>query len=80
MSLPFEEGFNLYEKAIEKSLEERAWERWLVDYQRMTKDNFKPFSEYLKEIKLPPQSKDNRSDEEIIDDAENILKSFKRSE
>jgi hypothetical protein len=80
MSLTAIEGFSLYEKAIDKELESRAWERWLVDYSRMNEKNFKSFGEYLKEIKQPPRPKDNRSDEEVINDAESILKSMKRSE
>jgi hypothetical protein len=79
MSLSAEEGFSLYERAAEKTLEERVWERWLVDYSKMTKENFKSFADYLKEIKQHPKPKDNRSDEEIINDADNILKSMKRS-
>jgi hypothetical protein len=80
MSLSAEEGFSLYEKAIDKELEQRAWERWLVDYSRMNEKNFKSFADYLKEIKQPSQKKDNRTDEEIVNDAESILKSMKRSE
>ena len=79
MSLSVEEGFSLYEKAFEKTIEERSWERWLVDYSKMTKDNFKSFTDYLKEIKQPPKREDNRSDDEVIEDAENILKMMKRS-
>jgi hypothetical protein len=79
MSLSAEEGIALYQKAIDKTLEHQVWERWLVDYAKMTKETFKSFGDYLKEIKQPPKPKDNRSDEEIINDADNILKSFKRS-
>ena len=79
MSLPANEGLALYEKAVEKTVEKQAWEQWLIDYSRMTKENFKPFSEYLREMKRPPKTTDNRTDEEIISDAENILKSMKRS-
>jgi hypothetical protein len=80
MSLSAEEGIALYEKAIEKTIERQVWERWLVDYAKMTKENFKSFSDYLKEVMKPPSPKDNRSDEEIINDADNILKSMKRSD
>ena len=79
MSLPLDEGIELYIKARDKTLEERVWERWLVDYPRMTKENFKSFAYYLQEIKAPAPAADNRSEEEILSDAENILKSMKRS-
>ncbi len=61
MSLPADTGIELYIKAMEKNNEHQAWEQWLVDYSRMTKENFKPFSEYLREIKKPLKQKDNRS-------------------
>lgn len=80
MSLTAEEGIELYKRASDKNIEERAWERWLVDYSKMTKENFKSFADYLKDLKQPPRAKDSRSDEEIINDAEEILKSMKRSE
>lgn len=80
MSLSAEEGIALYEKAIEKTIEHQVWERWLVDYSKMTKETFKSFKDYLSDVLKPPQSIDNRSDEEIINDADNILKSFKRSD
>jgi hypothetical protein len=80
MSLSVEEGIALYEKAIEKTIEHQVWERWLVDYSKMTKETFKSFKDYLSDVLKPPQPKDNRSDEEIINDADNILKSFKRSD
>jgi hypothetical protein len=80
MSLSAEEGFELYKRASEKYIEEQAWQRWLVDYAKMTKENFVSFTDYFKKLKQPPKAKDNRSDEEIINDADNILKSMKRSE
>jgi hypothetical protein len=80
MSLSAEEGIALYEKAIEKTIEHQVWERWLVDYAKMTKENFRSFSDYLKDVTKPPQPKDNRTEEEIINDADNILKSLKRSD
>jgi hypothetical protein len=79
MSLPVDTALNLYIKAAEKNNEHQAWEQWLVDYSRMTKENFKPFSEYLRELKQPLKPKDRRSEEEILHDAESILKSMKRS-
>lgn len=80
MSLSAEEGLALYKKATEKDIEHQAWEQWLVAYARMTKETFISFSDYLKQLKQPTQPTDNRTDDEIINDAENILKSMKRSE
>lgn len=80
LSLPATVGINLYIKAVEKNSERQAWEQWLVAYQSMTKENFISFNDYLKQLKQPQQPRDNRTDDEIIQDAENILKSMKRSE
>ncbi|TWE06400.1 hypothetical protein FB550_102422 [Neobacillus bataviensis] len=80
MSLPAEQGINLYVKAVEKDIERQAWEQWLVAYQNMTKENFISFNDYFKQLKQPQRVKDNRSDDEIIQDAESILKSMKRSD
>ncbi|WP_226085644.1 hypothetical protein [Mesobacillus sp. S13] len=80
MALPMDEGLQIYTKAIDRNVEKFIWEKWLVDYQRMTPDNFVPFSEYLRKAKEPPKPKDNRSDEEILADADDILKMMKRSE
>jgi hypothetical protein len=80
MSLPAQQGIELYIKAVDKNTERLAWEQWLVAYQNMTQENFISFSDYLKQLKKPQRAKDNRSDDEIIQDAENILKSLKRSD
>jgi hypothetical protein len=80
MSMSAEQGIQLYIKAVEKDSERQAWEQWLADYTKMTQENFVPFSEYLKKLREPLKQKDNRSDEEVIGDAENILKSMKRSD
>lgn len=79
MSMPFEQGLNLFQKANEKNIEQRAWERWLVDYSKMTEENFVPFPKYLQILTQPKQNADNRSDDEIIEDAENILNMMKRT-
>ena len=43
LMLDFEEGYELIQKAYEKDLEKMLWDRWLVDYRSMTKDNFVNF-------------------------------------
>ena len=79
MSLSAEEGFALYEKAIDKNMEQQAWERWLVDYTKMSEENFISFTDYMKKLKAPQPIKDDRTDDEVISDADNILKSMKRT-
>jgi hypothetical protein len=66
-------------KAREKEVERTAWELWLTFDGETKKEN--PFNEYLQKVKQPTiQNKDTRSEEEVLKDAENILKSMKRSE
>lgn len=72
-------GFELYQKAIVKNNEEQVWDQWLVDYSHMDEKTFVPFSDYLKRLKNPKRE-DKRTDDEIINDAEQILNMFKRSE
>lgn len=53
LGLDYEEGIEFIKKATEKELEDRLWERWLVDYRLMTKDTFIPFDKYLEEALNP---------------------------
>ena len=39
LNLGFYEGYELIIKAYEKELEAKAWDRWLVDYRKMSKEN-----------------------------------------
>jgi hypothetical protein len=59
-------------KAREKETERTAWELWLTFDGQAKKEN--PWGEYLKNFKKPPEQKDNRTEEEILKDAENIMK------
>ena len=64
-------------KAREKETERTAWELWLTFDGQAKKDN--PWDKYLKKFKNPPKAKDNRTDEEILSDAEDILRMMKRT-
>lgn len=78
MSMPMDEGLQLYQKASEKNLENRIWERWLVDYRNMNTENFVSFGDYKKKL-TEPKRVDKRSEEEVIADADDILKMMKRT-
>lgn len=73
MRLPQLKGFLLLEKATEKNTERLAWEQWLIAYTKMTEDTFISFTDYLKKLK-EPKKVDNRTEEEILKDVEDILK------
>lgn len=67
----------LLKTAKEKELEETAWEYWLtldIEVQRK-----QPFTKYLNELKkntINPKTSEERTEAEIMQDAENILNSI----
>ncbi|MCM3686067.1 hypothetical protein [Mesobacillus subterraneus] len=64
-------------KAIEKDTDRAAWELWLTFDGKAKSET--PFNKFLQKIKEPQREKDNRSDDEVIQDAEDILKMMKRT-
>ncbi|WP_209121507.1 hypothetical protein [Alkalihalobacillus sp. BA299] len=56
MSLPIKHITRLLDKAFDKKEENKAWDMWLVKYEYMNKDNFVPFSEFLKQTRQPQVS------------------------
>lgn len=46
LNLEFVEGCEFIKKAIETDIEDKVWDRWLVDYRKMDKDNFTNFEDY----------------------------------
>lgn len=50
LNLEFCEGYEIILKAYKKNLEDKVWDRWLVDYRNMNKDNFISFEEYKDKI------------------------------
>jgi hypothetical protein len=66
--------------AKEKELEETAWEYWLTMDIKLQKKQ--PFTKYLSELKknaLDPKTTVEKTEAEIMQDAENILNSMKRT-
>lgn len=69
---------NLLKKAYDKELERTAWEYWLTLDAQSKKNN--PFTKFMEELrKEEPSNTDKRTEEEIVNDAEQILKMMKRS-
>lgn len=66
-------------KAKEKEFEETVWERWLAELPLMHQGGkVTSFTDYLdKHREKRQQSK--KSDKEVIEDAENILKSMSKT-
>jgi hypothetical protein len=66
---------DLLNKAVEKDLEDKLWQKWLTELPRMDKQTFMTFDDY----KARHFKKENKkSDEEILQDAKNILKSMSK--
>lgn len=66
------QGMELIKKAYEERMNDILMKRWIIHYEKeMTFDEFK---EKLKKR----QVKDNRSKEEILEEVEDILISYRR--
>ena len=69
---------NLLVKAYDKELERTAWEYWLTLDEQSKKNN--PFNTFMENLrKEDPSNTDKRTEEEIIEDSQHILKMMKRS-
>lgn len=73
MSLDPQTLANLIIKAFEKEIEDRIWQKWLVELPHMSEKTFIPFEQY-KEKHFKPETTTEKTDEEILQDAEYILK------
>jgi hypothetical protein len=69
MKMPLYEGVLQYNKCFEKHQEERAWSLYASNYPNYTKENFVPFSEFLRRMTMPISK---RPAEEILAEAEEI--------
>lgn len=76
MNLPMQDGVNLYAEAIKQKEDEKIWEIWMVRYENMVKgrEPFVSFEQFKIQARQTPETQ--RTEEEIIKDAENILQSM----
>lgn len=73
LRLDFEEGNKLIEKAKEKEIDKKLWDRWLIDYRHMrTNEQFISFEDYKE--RLMPKKKEINKDtkEDLLKMAEEI--------
>ena len=77
MELDSDTFIGLIQKAIEKDIEDRLWQKWLAELPNMDGKTFIPFDRY-KEKHFKHEETQKMSDEEILQDAESILKSMSR--
>jgi predicted metal-dependent hydrolase len=69
LEYPLEDGLALINKAVEKQTDQKIWERWLVDYAKMSEETFVSFTDYKR--KLAPQVS-RKPKEDIIAMVEDI--------
>lgn len=73
LKLEFYEGYEVIKKAYEKERESNLWSRWLVDYNRMNKDNFISFEDYKNKLIIKNYGQDKQiSKEDLLREAEEI--------
>lgn len=77
LDLDTEMFIDLVGKAIEKNFEDRVWDRWLAELPQMDKKTFISFDDYKDKL-LKPNATSGKSDEDILRDAESILKMMSR--
>lgn len=73
LDLEITEGIEFINKAYEKELEDKVWEKWLIDYRYMSKDNFISFEDYKKHfIYKSTNIESTLSKEQILKEVEEI--------
>lgn len=75
--MPVEDGIELIITAFEKRTEEKSWQMYLMCYQHMTKETFKPFEEFYQPRRVN-EVENNQSVEEILNDVKTILNKFEK--
>lgn len=79
MQLDSDTLIQLIDKAREKDIEAMLWQRWLVELPQMNEENFITFDEYKKKaFKRTKQETSTKSEEEVLEDANKILKSMSK--
>ena len=63
------EGLAIIQKAIEKTVEQKDWEMWLVMYPTFSKETFIPFDKFRTQ-KTKKSTKKELTNQEIIEQAE----------
>lgn len=66
-------------KAIENDAEDKLWEKWLAELPNMDKKSFVPFEEYKNKHFKYQETGSSVRDEEVLEDAESILKMMNES-
>ena len=81
MGLDFTTGVDLIKKAIAEKRKEKLWDLYVAKYQFMTTDSFISFEEFCDGPNCANNSnlsEDNRTADEIVNEAENILLSLRK--
>lgn len=67
-NLSYRDGVKFIFKAYEKEVEDRLWDRWLVDYRWMNESNFISFEKYKSKSLSPSNNAIEKISKEAIED------------
>lgn len=73
LNLNYKDGLEFIFKAYEKELEDRLWDRWLVDYRWMNESNFVSFEDYKNKNSSSLNKVENISKEAIEEKVREII-------
>jgi len=69
----------LLSDALKKEQEKWAWEMWLILWPRMTKETFKSFEDYKKELFRPQVRHTEKTSEEIMKELMPVISGHEKS-
>lgn len=75
LNFDFKQGFEFIKKAFEVEVEEKLWQRWLIDSILMNEENFKNFEEY-KSMFIKGKGNENNAENLTLDQIEDKVKSI----
>jgi len=73
LNLDYKSGIEFIKNAYKKESEEMLYKQWLVDYKRMTKDNFISFKDYKDKVFKTENKVQNLNKEQISDKVRSII-------
>ena len=69
----------LLSDALKKEQEKWAWEMWLILWPRMTKETFKSFEDYKKELFRPQIRHTEKTSEQIMNEMMPVISGHEKS-
>ncbi len=70
----------LLTKAVRKEQEDWAWDMWISQYSRMTKDDFVSFEDFKNEVLKPQIKRSEKTSEEIMNEMLPVIKAYEMAQ